>query len=169
VIRAAVLLLVLVTAVLLQTALFPHLSIAGFRPDLVLLVTVALALRDGPQTGTAVGFAGGVLSDLLLIETTAGVYTIILVVTGYLAGSLRQHIPPRAVLAPLGVVLASGIAATAAHGVLARLLGDPRFTLELVTGSSLLVGLYNTLLAPPVLLGVFALSSRFRPHRAVAQ
>lgn len=165
-IRAAVIGLVIITAALLQTAVFQHLAIGGFRPDLMLLVTVAFALRDGPLTGTSVGFVAGLLSDLLVVGAPFGPYTAALLLSGYGIGRLRQYLPSGAVLAPIAVAFASGFVVTAAYAILSRLLGDPRFTLDLVVSAGVLVGLYNTLLAPPVFSLTEILSSRFPPQRA---
>lgn len=165
-IRAVAIALVIAAAVLLQTALMPHLSIAGFRPDLLLLVTVLFALRDGPLTGTAVAFASGLLGDLLLVESPLGLYTLVLLVTGYAVGVVRPWIPSGSVTAPVAAAFVTGVVSTAGYGTLARLLGDPRFTFELVFEAAVLVGLYNTLLAPPAAAALGALSLRFPPERA---
>jgi cell shape-determining protein MreD len=108
------------------------------------------------------------MNDLLLIETPIGIYTVVLIATGYTIGILRPYIPSGAVLAPLGVAFASGAAATAGYALLARLLGDPRFTLDFVLEAALLVGLYNTLLALPLFAAVNTLSARFPRARATA-
>jgi rod shape-determining protein MreD len=166
VIRAIVIALLLVSAALLQTALFQHLAIAGFRPDLLLLVTAAFALRDGPLTGTGVGFVAGLLSDLLLVDAPIGPYTAVLLVIGYGVGRLRPYIPGGSITAPIAVAFATGVLGTAGYALLSRLLGDPRFTLDLITAAALLIGLYNTLLAPPVFALTEVLSRRFPPQRA---
>jgi rod shape-determining protein MreD len=166
--RAAVILLTVVTAALLQTALFPHLAIAGFRPDLLILVTAGFALREGPLTGTVVGFVAGLTNDLLLVETATGAYTVILVVAGYTIGVARQYVPSGAVFAPLLVAFVSGAAVTGAYAIFARLLGDPRFTWELTLEATILVALYNTLLAPATFAALNVVSERFPTERAAA-
>jgi len=55
IVRIGVVALVLLTGAVMQTALFPLLPLGGFRPDLLLLVVVAMALRDGPLVGIRVG------------------------------------------------------------------------------------------------------------------
>jgi rod shape-determining protein MreD len=166
VIRLAVIGLVVLTAALLQTALFPHLALAGFRPDLLLLVTAMFALRDGPITGTGVGFASGLLHDLLILEGSVGVFTAVVTGIGYAIGTLRVHIPSGSVIAPLVAAFAAGFVGTFGYAILARLLGDPRFVTDLVIETSLLVALYNTLLAPPTFALTRMLSVRFPPERA---
>ena len=64
--------LVLVTAAIVQTSLVPFLTLSGFRPDLLLLVTIAFALRDGLLPGLRIGFAAGLLVDLLRNQSPVG-------------------------------------------------------------------------------------------------
>lgn len=163
--RAAVIGLLLLTAALLQTAVFPHLTIAGFRPDLLLLLTAAFSFRDGPLTGVLVGFSAGMLTDLLLVEPALGTTAVVLVAVGYSVALLRPYLATSSITAPLAVAFGTGLLATAGYGLLSRLLGDPRYELELVVASSLIVGLYNALLAPPVFALVDTLSERFPPER----
>ncbi len=164
--RAIVIALLLFTAAVLQTALFPHLTLAGFRPDLLLLVTAVFALRDGPVTGTAVGFGAGMLGDLLLAHPPLGLSGIVLLGVGYGVGVLRPYLAIGSVTPPLIVAFGSGIAATVGYGILSRLLGDPRFALDFVLQAALVVALYNTLLAAPIYSLVSSLSSRFPTQRA---
>ena len=153
--------LLLVTAVLLQTALFPFLTLGGFRPDLLLLVTVALGLRDGPLPGLRVGFAAGVLTDLLVSQSPVGLAALVYCVVGFVVGLARPYLAPDSVTAPLFLAFLSGLLGTAWYGVLALLLGDDRVTPLLLFQGALAVALYNTLLAPLVLAVVRQLSQRF--------
>lgn len=141
----------ILAAALLQTTVFPHLTVAGFRPDLFALVTVAFALRDGPATGVRVGFASGLVADLLLHESAVGISALVLLAVGYAVGSARPYLAFDSVPAPLVLAFGATVAATAGHGLLSRLLGEERYTLDLVVSASVFVGLYTTLLAPLVL------------------
>lgn len=166
--RAAVITLLLFTAALLETALFPYVTLAGYRPDLLLLLTAAFALRDGPMTGVLVGFAAGLLGDLLLVQPVLGLTTVVFVAIGYAVGVVRPYLAIGSVMPPIVVAFVTGLLGTVGYAVLARLLGDPRYTGELVTQASLVVALYNTLLAPAVFPLVNILSSRFPPARTAA-
>lgn len=165
-IRALVITLSLATAALLEMSVFPHLSLAGFRPDLLLLVTAAFALYDGPLTGTVVGFGAGLLHDLLLVQPPVGLSAAVLVGAGYVVGVVRPYLASGSATAPAVVAFGSGLLGTAAYGVLARLLGDERFEPELLIQASLLVAVYNTLLSPLVMYAVRNLTERFPPERA---
>jgi rod shape-determining protein MreD len=161
ILRLVVVTLLLITAALLQTALFPFLSLAGFRPDLLLLVAVAIALADGPMAGARVGFAAGLLSDLLVSQAQVGLAALVFGGIGFAVGLARPYLAPESFTAPLIIAFLSGAFGTAAYGVLALLLGEERVTIPLLLQASLLVALYNTLLAPVVLAIVRRLADRF--------
>lgn len=161
IVRAIVVGLVLVTAALLQTAFVPLVVLGGFRPDLLLLVAVAFALRDGPATGVRVGFAAGLLMDLLLNESAMGLSALVYVAVAYAVGVVRPYLAQGSITAPLLLAFLSGLIATSGYGVLSRLMGDQRFTVTLVTSASLFVAFFNTLLAPPVVGLVRWLTHRF--------
>jgi rod shape-determining protein MreD len=161
ILRVIVITLLLVTAALLQTALFPFLSLAGFRPDLLLLVVVAVALHDGSMAGTRVGFVAGMLSDLLVAQAQVGLAALVYSGIGFVIGLARPYLAPESFTAPLIAAFLSGLLGTAGYGVLTLLLGEERVTLPLLVQASLLVGLYNTLLAPIAFGIVSRLSDRF--------
>lgn len=159
--RALVMTLVLVTTALVQTTLLPHVALGGFAPDLLLLLVTAVAMRDGAASGVRVGFAAGVLADLLLQESPMGLTALVFVGVGYAIGLARPYLAPESVTAPLLLAGLSGLLGTAGYGVLSRLLGDERFTFDLVLSASVLVAVFNTLLAPIVVAGVRALDTHF--------
>lgn len=161
--RIAVITLLLVTAAVAQTALFPFLTLAGFRPDLLLLVTVGFGLRDGALSGLRVGFAAGLVSDLLLHQSAVGLTALVFLAVGYTVGFARPYLAPESVTAPVILAFVSGVVATGGYGVLSRLLGDQRFSTQLILQASLFVALYNTLLAPIVVGVLTRLSRRFPP------
>ena len=166
--RIGIVALVLVTAALLQTALFPFLPLAGFRPDLLVLVTVAFALRDGPGTGLRVGFAAGLLADLLLYESAVGLSALVMLGIGYAVGAVRPYLAAESVSAPVILAFVAGVLGTGGYGVLAGLLGQDRYTLDLVLRASLFVGVYDALLAPIVVGFVTRLTRRFPAQGAAA-
>jgi rod shape-determining protein MreD len=158
--------LLLVTAAVLQTALFPAAGLGGFRPNLLLLVVLGVALSDGALPGLRVGFAAGLLADLLTTQAPVGLSTLVLTGIGYTVGVARPYLAPGSFTAPLLLAFVSGLLGTAGYGVLAALLGESRVTLALLVQASLGVALFNTLLAPVVLGIVRRLSERFPAERA---
>ncbi|MDQ3990748.1 MAG: rod shape-determining protein MreD, partial [Actinomycetota bacterium] len=56
----------IVTALLLQSTAFAQLKLGGAKPELLYLVTVVLAMLEGPSVGAIGGFAAGMSQDFLL-------------------------------------------------------------------------------------------------------
>jgi rod shape-determining protein MreD len=167
ILRLAAVGLLLLTAAVLQTALFPALNLGGFRPDLLLLVVVAVAVKDGSLPGLRVGFAAGLLADLLVAQAPVGLATLVLTGVGYTIGVAKPYLAPGSFTAPLLMAFVSGLFGTAGYGVLAGLLTEAPIDLWLLIQVSLGVALFNTLLAPIVLGTVRRLSDRF-PLEGVA-
>jgi rod shape-determining protein MreD len=159
--RSLVVGLLLVTAVLVQTALFPFLALGGFRPDLLLLLVVGIALSDGVMPGLRVGFAAGLMTDLLVDQAPVGLGALVYTGVGYTIGLARPYLAPDSLTAPVLLAFVSGLLGTAGYGVLSLLLGDERVTGPMLLQASASVALYNTLLAPIVFGIVRRLSDRF--------
>lgn len=152
---------VLVLAAVLETALFPAVTLFGFRPDLLLLTTVVFATRDGPLTGVRIGAAAGLVADLLVSSSPVGLAVLLYGIAGILVGWSRPYLAPNSVTAPLLLTAAASVLTTAAYGVLSSLLADERVGAVLVVQAAVAVGLYNTLLAPAWQVMVRAICERF--------
>lgn len=168
VVRVAVLGAILVAAAALQTSLFPALTLLGFRPDLLILVVLGIALRDGPLVGVRVGAVAGLLADLLVLQSPVGLSMLVYTAIGYLVGLVRPYLAPGSITAPLLLAFTTGAAGTAAYGLMTSLLGEGRITPSLLVQASLAIGLYNTLLAPLVLWLLRRVTDRFPASRTVA-
>jgi rod shape-determining protein MreD len=88
VIRRLRLLLLVALAVLLQTALFPHLRIGAAVPDVGLVLVVAVATREGVEAGATMGFVTGLLVDLFL-QTPLGLSALSFALTGAAVGVVQ--------------------------------------------------------------------------------
>ncbi len=58
--------LLFILCLILQSTVFSIATVAGIKPDLVLILVVLFALIRGSREGAVVGFIGGLLQDLLL-------------------------------------------------------------------------------------------------------
>lgn len=153
---------VVLTALVLQSTLFSQVTLAGVKPELVYLITIVLALLEGPASGAVAGFAGGMAQDFLLNQPK-GITALTLTLVGYAVGTVRQYIVTPSPLLPVVLVGGATTAGVLFYGVVAFLLGVTVGTSYLVR-VSLLAGLYNAVLTPilfPVLRRV-AESSRAR-------
>ena len=97
--------LVILSLVVLQTALFPHLRVFGAVPDLLLVATAAVGYERGAEGGAVFGFVSGLAIDCFLaspLGVDAGA------VTGFSAGGVCKSSNSRlldcAPNSPLGAV-----------------------------------------------------------------
>jgi rod shape-determining protein MreD len=72
-------------AVLLQATVFASFDVLGGTPDVLLLVLIGVALLRGSVTGAVAGFGGGLLLDVITLDTL-GLTALILALTGYWTG-----------------------------------------------------------------------------------
>jgi rod shape-determining protein MreD len=157
--RLAVVVLGLFTALLLQVTVLGRLSFLGAKPDLVLVAVVCFALADGPGVGMGAGFGIGLFADLLGAHTL-GLLALILCVTGYAAGVIRQYFDRLSTFTPMAVVAGLTAAAVVLYAGLGALLGDPRIAARPVARSLVLTSLYDVVLTPFVFAAVTALRAR---------
>ena len=78
----------LIVALLVETAFFPHVRLFGVVPDVMILAVAAVAAREGAEVGAAFGFTAGVLIDLFL-EVPVGLSALSYTVVGYGIGTMH--------------------------------------------------------------------------------
>ena len=81
--------LIIVLCFLLQTTVFQSIALAGEVPNLILIVVVAIAYMRGRKEGMYVGFASGLLIDLVYGDVI-GMNAVLLVVIGYVVGICNE-------------------------------------------------------------------------------
>jgi rod shape-determining protein MreD len=152
---AAIAVLVFVAA-LLQATIVSGLDIFGGAPDLLLLTLIGIALLRGSIAGAVAGFGGGLLLDVLTLDTL-GVTSLLLAVAGYWTGRYGETTGRDRAHAPLlAVVVVTVLVAFVGYG-LHFLIGEEVSGRRVVVETLLpTVGL-NLLLAVPV----FAVCRRF--------
>jgi rod shape-determining protein MreD len=144
---------VLLIAILLQTALAPHLRLLGAYPDFALIVVVCVALVKGSETGAVFGFLTGFISAVALMEPF-GLSAFVFVLIGYLAGRYAETADLSAGYAPLVSVFSATLLANLLLAMAQFLLAREvplGFFLGRVLVPSLIL---NTLLAAPLYLVV---------------
>ena len=80
---------ILLAAYLLQSTVFPHLELAGIKPNLLLIVTAAFGFMRGPKEGMWIGLAAGLLLDVQCGDII-GFYGLIYLLVGALNGLFEQ-------------------------------------------------------------------------------
>lgn len=164
--RVLVTIVVIVTALLLQSTLFWNLKLLGVRPELMYLITIVIAILEGPNEGAVTGFAAGLAQDFLLNQPK-GITALTLILVGYAAGLARQYIVSPSPLLPtilVGVGTAAGIAF---YQVVAFLLGQLEETFSFALRVTLLTALYNAILTPIVYPLLRRVIEGSRPTRVV--
>lgn len=164
--RMGMVALVLVTAAILQTSLLPLLSLSGFRPDLLLLVTIAFSLKDGLLTGLRVAFAAGVLVDLLLNASPVGLSALVYVGVAYAVGVARPYLAPDSWTAPVMLSVMGTLIGVAGYGLLSAMLAEDPIAVGLIVQAAVVSGIYALLLAPVVFGLVRRLSEQFPVERS---
>jgi rod shape-determining protein MreD len=148
IVRLAVVLLV---AVLLQTAVAPHLRLLGANPDFALIAVVCVALVKGSETGAVFGFLTGMFTAIALMEPF-GLSAFVFVLIGYFAGRYAETAELPAGLAPLLTVFTATLVANVLFAM-AQFLLAREVPLGFFLGRVLVPSLvFNTLLAAPVYL-----------------
>jgi rod shape-determining protein MreD len=160
--RVAVLAAAVFTALLVSTVIAPLLAVAGFRADLLVLLVVALAYHEGAASGARVGFAAGLLADLLGGPAgPVGLGALVLLLVGHTTGALRPYLAGTALAGQVALAAGASLFAVLGYGFAALVLGlsavDPLLALRTALG----VALYNAVLAPFVFRIVGALVSKF--------
>jgi rod shape-determining protein MreD len=136
-------------AVILQEAAVSQITIFGTSADLTPLVVMSVGLLAGSLPGAIMGFATGLLVDMVLFQTL-GVTSLLYIAIGYWSGRLLELRDPSHGLVPMGV----GAAATAFAGLgmalVQFLLGVDAPVSWLLLQQILVATLVNTLIALPV-------------------
>ena len=147
-------------AALLQAVLVSSMVIGGGAPALLLLVVISVGLLRGSIPGAVVGFVGGLVLDLLTLDTL-GLASLVLTLAGFWAGRYRETTARGRWLPALFAAGALTVLAALFASVLRYLLGE-----EVVVQQALFHSLVPTLLLNLVLaLPLFALVRSVVPER----
>jgi rod shape-determining protein MreD len=167
-VRAAVAVLAVSVALILQVSVFPHFSWEGIVPNLCLLVVVGAALTRGASFACALGFVAGVALDLAPpADHVAGRWALALVVVGYVAGRVRQDARPTAG-AVVATVAASSFVGTSLYALSGLILRDPAIDIPELLQVIVIAVAWDVLLTPFVLPPVMAMFRRLQPDRSLA-
>jgi rod shape-determining protein MreD len=142
-----VLVAVVVTALLLQTTVFPELTLLKVKPELLYLVTVIFAVLQGPADGAVVGFVGGLAQDFML-NMPKGITALTLTMLGYTVGLARQYIASPSPLLPAVLVALGTAGGVAFHQAVTFLLGEEEGPFSYVAKVVLVTAVYGAVLTP---------------------
>jgi rod shape-determining protein MreD len=137
---------VVVTALLLQSTAFAQVKLLGAKPELMYLVTVLLAMMEGPSSGAIGGFSAGMAQDFLLNQPK-GITALTLTLVGYVVGMARQYIVTPSPLLPVLLVAGATFGGVLFYGFVAFLLGQLS-GIGFLLRTALLASVYNAALTP---------------------
>ena len=120
VLRATLLVFV---AAMLQTVIVSSMVIGGGTADLLLVVVVALGLVRGSVAGAVFGFTGGLVVDLVTLDTM-GITSLVLTLAGFWAGRYGETTGRDRRIAPVIAVGTITLLAGLFGYVLHYMLGD---------------------------------------------
>jgi rod shape-determining protein MreD len=147
--RTIQLILVVFTALILQTTVFPQMTLVGAKPELIYMITILLAMLEGPTTGVVVGFAGGMAQDFLQ-NAPKGVTALTLTLLGYTVGLIRTYIVTPSPWLPMILVGVGTFLGTVFYGIVSALIGQLDTGWLYLLRIALFSGIYNALLTPIV-------------------
>ena len=155
--------LLLLVGVVLQLSAVAGLQVAGAHADLVVLVVAAIAYYAGSVSGTATGFAAGVLLDVAA-GGTMGASSLVLSAVGYAVGRVRELRDPSNALFPIPLAAAATAGWVTAFAAVSFMLDVGASVSALVFRDMIVTSLVGAVLALPV----FTLCRRLlRPALAV--
>lgn len=164
VLRWALVLALLLTALLLQLTVLPLLGLPGATPDLLLVVVSALGWAGGEVRGAVAGFVAGLALDLVPPATgVLGLSAVVLTAVGYLAGLLGQRKDRGALMTIVVVALLAG-GSVLAYAMIGGIVADPHIAWERVPTLVVTQALYAAVLAAFVIPAVGVLVRRLEPQ-----
>ena len=151
--------LLLIVVYVLQGMIFPHLRLYGLVPLLLPVAGTGVAVYEGRNTGGVVGLFSGLLCDISLNEP-AGLFTVLLTVTGLIVGALADTVLTRGfatfITCCAGVLVLSAFAQT-----LGLMLLSVEFVpLQPLIATAIRQTVYSLIYALPIWFPVRALGSR---------
>ncbi|MCL2024223.1 MAG: rod shape-determining protein MreD [Coriobacteriia bacterium] len=114
--------LTLLVALLLQILVAPYIAIWGVSPNFLMIAVVIMALVEGPNAGTVLGFIAGLLFDLLGVGPV-GPMALVLAVTGYVAGLIHENLFAEGWLLPVIVIAIATLTSEVLYMLVVLLLG----------------------------------------------
>ncbi|HUF01420.1 MAG TPA: rod shape-determining protein MreD [Gaiellaceae bacterium] len=136
-------------AALVQAVLVSSLVLGGGAPDVLLLVVVSVGLLRGSVPGAGAGFLGGLVVDLLTLDTL-GLASLVLTLAGFWAGRYGETTARGRRLPPLVAAGAITILAAIFASGLRYLLGEVVVVQQALVSSLAPTVLLNLVLALPV-------------------
>ena len=162
-VRHLFLVLLVISATVVQVTVLPRINPLWVNPDLVLGIVLVLASLYGVAYGLGAAALGGVLLDVLTL-TPLGLHSLALLAAALTGGLARRRLFRTDLLVPMGLVVVATITSQALLAVarwLAHMSASPRLMVEVAVLTALL-----NVAAVPVIYVVILLLDRVGLHDA---
>ncbi len=156
--------LLLTSAALLQSSLFPHLSWGGLKPDLVVMLVISWGLLRGVKEGLLWAFIGGLALDLLS-ATPLGLSALVLTPWILLTSLGQKSIYRTNILLPLASIFLATLGYNLVLLLAWQLLGRPALWGETFLEVLLPTGFLNLLVMLPLYPFLSWLHRRIGPEQ----
>jgi len=140
--------LLVVTAAILQRALFAELRIDGVAPDALLVLAVAAGVAGGTDRGATIGFFSGLALDLM-VTTPFGLGAVSYLAAGALAGALETSIVRSARWLTMAIGALSAVVGVGLFALFGTLLGQAQMLGEHLLVVMAVVGVSTAILVLP--------------------
>lgn len=139
---------VLILALALQNGVLGRMTLAGVRPDTMLLVPIVVGLIAGSELGAVWGFVAGAAVDLFL-QTPMGLSALTFSLIGFAVGSLQSSLIRSAWWITPAVAAAASVTAVGLFAVLGATVGVTQLLRPSLLTIMVVVALANAVLAIP--------------------
>lgn len=139
--------LLLVSAAVLQRAVFSQLRVADVAADVFLLLALVAGMTGGPDRGAVVGFFSGLVLDLML-QTPLGLSAFVYCVAGFVAGRTQGSVLRANRFFPALLVATLSAAAVALYAAVSEVLGQTAAVTSRLPAIMAVVALANVILYP---------------------
>ncbi len=153
--------IVLLLTVFADTTFLRSWSWNGTHPDFVLLLLVFIAHSTGSRRAVILGFAAGILMDILTLAPF-GYYGLIYSTIGYLFGKTKDNVFLDPLLFPLILLLAASLIKIALSGIINSIYLPAK--IGTAFSSAAFVELAMNMFLAPFILGFLKVSGLLRSH-----
>ncbi|MEY2474276.1 MAG: rod shape-determining protein MreD [Actinomycetota bacterium] len=137
----------------LQLHVVDGIRIGGYHPLILFLIPIAAALEGDGSRAAIAGFITGLVLDLFL-ETPLGLSGLVFAIVGYGVASFERGVIRADRWLQPAVAGAASAAGVVGIGIAAAIFGQPQYFRLSLIGSVVFVGVFNAIVATPVIRAV---------------
>lgn len=148
-----ILALTIVFSIVIESALFPFISIAGVVPNVTMILVISLALRQNDEKAAVIGFAAGLTKDIV-VGRIIGISGITFMLIGYFIGRYNHKIFPDHLTTPIILTILGTLFHEAIYLLFVFFLGYQIDLFVAVSQVWIIQAIYNFLMVFPVYAAV---------------